>query len=111
MKQISCVVLTGKMSAARSNIESHYRQMGLIVDDRVTNRTDALVVGKRPGKTKLSAAQRMGCQVIHEEDFSIALKNAKAEPPMPEAVEPPKVEPLGRQSWMDKLDTDRSVKF
>lgn len=109
--RINCIVLTGTLSNTRNDLVREFKQLGVIVDERVTSRTDALVAGKRPGKTKISAASRMGCQVISEDDLRGSLISEQTIEPEVEVLEPPKVKPLARQSWMDSLDTERSVKF
>lgn len=63
-------VVTGTLeSMRREEAEDRLRKMGAVVTSSVTRGTTALVVGEKPGKTKLEKAGKMGIKIINEEEL------------------------------------------
>lgn len=58
------VVVTGKFSVTRAALERMISAAGGYADSRVTSHTDCLLVGDRPGATKLNAAKLHGVTLI-----------------------------------------------
>lgn len=75
MNTIRVAVFTGKMSKSRAAIESEAVSHGVNVEPRVTSQTTHLVVGERPGKTKMDAAKKWGVMIITESQYRAALAN------------------------------------
>lgn len=63
------VVFTGKLSMTRDQAEEHASRAGLHVSNKVDSSTNYLVVGGRPGNTKLKAAQRYGVTRVNESEY------------------------------------------
>lgn len=63
------VVFTGKLSMTRDQAEEHASRAGLHVSNKVDSSTTHLVIGGRPGNTKLKAAQRYGVTKINESEY------------------------------------------
>ena len=62
-------VLTGTLtSVRRSRAESRIKELGGSVSSNVTKKSSYLVVGEEPG-SKLGAAERLGTQLLNEEEF------------------------------------------
>ena len=62
-------VLTGTLtSMPRSHAESRIKELGGSVSSNVTKKSNYLVVGEEPG-SKLEAAERLGTQLLNEEEF------------------------------------------
>ena len=62
-------VLTGTLtSMPRSRAESRIKELGGSVSSNVTKKSNYLVVGEEPG-SKLEAAERLGTQLLNEEEF------------------------------------------
>lgn len=59
------VVLTGKMSSARSKIKTLLKEKGAKVSSAISGKTDYLIVGDKPG-SKLQEATRYGVTVLDE---------------------------------------------
>lgn len=63
------VVFTGTFDRARFEIERDARLDGVWVDANVTKRTQYLVVGTTPGRTKVNKAQAYGIPLIDYRKF------------------------------------------
>lgn len=61
------VVITGTLSAPRSEVKSALESMGAKVSGSVSKNTDFLLAGEKAG-SKLKKAKELGVQVISEED-------------------------------------------
>ena len=65
----SSFVLTGTLvSMSRSRAEARIKELGGSTSSGITRKTDYLVVGEEPG-SKLEAAERLGTNLLNEEDF------------------------------------------
>ena len=64
------IVFTGKLEQPRSTLEKIARKLGAKPTDAISGNTDFLVVGDKPGKTKLDAAKKYDVRVISEELWS-----------------------------------------
>jgi DNA ligase (NAD+) len=53
----------------REEAEDKLRALGATVTSSVTKNTTALVVGEKPGKSKLDKAEKLGIQQISEKEF------------------------------------------
>ncbi len=63
------VVITGTLSRlSRHEAQQRLTELGALVSDSVSGKTDFLVVGKEPG-SKLDKARRLGVRVVPEEEF------------------------------------------
>jgi len=60
------VVFTGKLDLPRAEQEKRARQLGAHPTGSVSGKTDFLIVGKDPGKTKLEQAKKYSVKVIEE---------------------------------------------
>ena len=63
------VVVTGTLSAPRSDVQRRIEAAGGKVSGSVSKKTAYLVAGADTGKSKLEAAQKHGVKVISEEDL------------------------------------------
>ena len=109
------IVFTGAMKKTRFEMESDAHRLGAYTEPRVTRRTTILVTGKRPGKTKLNAAQSYGTETLTEAEYERAIQtqtaalnaaNAHPEPVVEEPAErPPEPE------WAKNVRTARSLNF
>lgn len=64
------IVFTGKLSQPRTTLEKIAKKLGAKPTGSISGKTDFLVVGEKPGKTKLDAAKKYDVQVISEELWS-----------------------------------------
>ena len=71
----SLVVTGGLESMTRDAIRQAVTARGGRLVSSVSGRTSALVVGASPGASKLSKAQRLGTQILNEEQFRSLLQN------------------------------------
>ena len=63
-------IVTGTLdSMGREEAEDRLRQLGATVTSSVTKNTTALIVGEKPGKSKLDKAAKLGIQTISEAEF------------------------------------------
>ena len=53
----------------REEAEDRLRQLGATVTSSVTKNTTALIVGEKPGKSKLDKAAKLGIPTISEVEF------------------------------------------
>ena len=56
-------------SMGREEAEEKLRELGAIVTSSVTKNTTALIIGEKPGKSKLEKAERLGIPKIGEKEF------------------------------------------
>lgn len=70
-------VVTGTLdSMGRDEAESKLRELGATVTGSVTKSTTALIIGEKPGGSKMSKAEKLGISVIHESDFLDLIRQA-----------------------------------
>lgn len=70
-------VVTGTLdSMGRDEAESKLRDLGATVTGSVTKNTTALIIGEKPGGSKMSKAEKLGISVIHESDFLDLIRQA-----------------------------------
>ena len=63
-------IVTGTLaSMGREEAEDKLRELGATVTSTVTKNTSALIVGEKPGKSKLDKAAKLGIPEISEEEF------------------------------------------
>ena len=63
-------IVTGTLSSmGREEAEDKLRELGATVTSSVTKTTTALIVGEKPGKSKLDKAEKLGTVIINEVDF------------------------------------------
>ncbi len=63
-------IVTGTLeSMGREEAEDKLRQLGATVTSSVTKNTTALIVGEKPGKSKLEKAEKLGLEKIDEDGF------------------------------------------
>ena len=63
-------IVTGTLSAMRrEEAEDRLRELGATVTSSVTKNTTALIVGEKPGKSKLDKAAKLGTSVMSEAEF------------------------------------------
>ena len=63
-------IVTGTLSSmGREEAEDKLRELGATVTSSVTKTTTALIVGEKPGKSKLDKAEKLGTVIIHEDEF------------------------------------------
>ena len=68
-------IMTGTLaSMGREEAEDKLRALGATVTSSVTKTTTALIVGEKPGKSKLEKAEKLGIVTINEEDFLRLIK-------------------------------------
>lgn len=58
----------------REEAEDALRARGATITKSVTKTTTALIVGEKPGKSKLDKAEKLGIPVLHESDFLELIK-------------------------------------
>ncbi len=63
-------IVTGTLgSMGREEAEDKLRALGATVTSSVTKNTTALIVGEKPGKSKLEKAEKLGIEMINEDAF------------------------------------------
>ena len=63
-------IVTGTLeSMGREEAEDKLRTLGATVTSSVTKNTTALIVGEKPGKSKLEKAEKLGIKKITEKEF------------------------------------------
>ena len=63
-------IITGTLeSMGREEAEDKLRALGATVTSSVTKNTTALIVGEKPGKSKLEKAEKLGIKTINEKEF------------------------------------------
>ncbi|MBR3052491.1 NAD-dependent DNA ligase LigA [Candidatus Saccharibacteria bacterium] len=63
-------IVTGTLSSmGREEAEDRLRQLGATVTSSVTKNTTALIVGEKPGRSKLDKATKLGTPVMSEAEF------------------------------------------
>lgn len=63
-------IVTGTLSSmGREEAEDKLRELGATVTSSVTKNTTALIVGEKPGKSKITKANKLGIKTINEEEF------------------------------------------
>ncbi len=63
-------IVTGTLvSMGREEAEERLRELGATVTSSVTKNTTALIVGDKPGKSKLDKAEKLGISQIAEDEF------------------------------------------
>ena len=63
-------IVTGTLAAmGREEAEDKLRALGATVTSSVTKSTTALIVGEKPGKSKMDKAAKLGTPVISEAEF------------------------------------------
>ena len=68
-------IVTGTLSVmGREDAEDRLRQLGATVTSSVTKNTTALIVGEKPGKSKLDKANKLNVPMIKEQDFLELIK-------------------------------------
>ncbi len=68
------IAFTGKLKDfTRIDLEDMAREYGFTFMNRVSNTTDILVVGDKPGKTKLDKARSSGVREMSGDDFIFML--------------------------------------
>jgi NAD-dependent DNA ligase len=69
------VVFTGKMeNGTREDMEEMAEDYGANIQKSINGKTTVLVVGEKPGKSKLSKAEQLGVKIINEEEFYASLE-------------------------------------
>ncbi|WP_353282169.1 helix-hairpin-helix domain-containing protein [Wolbachia endosymbiont (group A) of Aleiodes leptofemur] len=69
------VVFTGKLSRERKEMQAEAESLGGILSSSVSNKTDFLVVGEKPG-SKLEKAKKLGIKILTEEEFVTFLQKS-----------------------------------
>tara|TARA_Y100000588_G_scaffold395002_1_gene519007 strand:+ start:3649 stop:5520 length:1872 start_codon:yes stop_codon:yes gene_type:complete len=70
------IVFTGKMiQVARIQMKKDALALGAKVQSSVSAKTDILICGQNAGQTKLNKAQKLGIQIISEEEYTILLQD------------------------------------
>jgi TIR domain-containing protein/BRCA1-like protein len=60
------IVFTGKLDSPRTTLEKIAKKLGAKPTGSISGNTDFLVVGQKPGKTKLTAAEKYSVKIINE---------------------------------------------
>jgi len=63
------IVITGTLSANRSVFEKLIEDEGGTFKKSVSNSTDLLILGEKPGESKIAKAKDLNVQVISETDL------------------------------------------
>ena len=70
------IVFTGKMiQGSRNQMKKDALELGAKVQSSVSAATDILICGQNPGPTKLNKAEKLGAQIMSEEEYAILLQN------------------------------------
>ena len=71
-------VVTGTLSTmGREEAEEKLRELGATVTSSVTKNTTAVVVGEKPGKSKMDKAIKYGIETIDEQEFAALVKDPR----------------------------------
>ncbi|MBR2831210.1 NAD-dependent DNA ligase LigA [Candidatus Saccharibacteria bacterium] len=74
-------IVTGTLeSMGREEAEDKLRALGATVTSAVTKNTTALIVGAKPGKSKIEKAAKLGIATINENEFLKLVTSAGVEP-------------------------------
>ena len=69
-------IISGTLeSYGREEAEDKLRSLGATVTSSVTKTTTALIIGEKPGNSKLQKAAKLGTEIITEQDFLKLLTN------------------------------------
>ena len=60
------IVFTGKLNAPRKELEKLVKSIGAKPTDDISGKTDYLIIGEKPGKVKLAAAEKFSVKIINE---------------------------------------------
>ena len=72
-------IVTGTLkSMGREEAEDRLRQLGATVTSSVTKNTTALIVGEKPGKSKMEKAAKLGTPVMEEDEFLVIVNDVAA---------------------------------
>nr|WP_253302722.1 BRCT domain-containing protein [Wolbachia endosymbiont of Psylliodes chrysocephala] len=64
------VVFTGKLSRERKEMQAEAESVGARVSDKISNKTDWLIAGEKPGSAKYKKALELGVKILTEEKFN-----------------------------------------
>lgn len=59
-----CIVVTGTISMHRPEFEKKLHKVGATLGKSITHSTDLLIVGMKPGKIKISDAQKKSVPIV-----------------------------------------------
>ena len=69
-------IVTGTLEKmGREEAEDRLRELGATVTSSVTRNTTALIVGEKPGKSKIEKAAKLGIKTISEAEFLVLISN------------------------------------
>lgn len=113
------VAFSGKMSKVRTDMEFEAHDLGAIPEERVTKSTNWLVVGDRPGKTKVNRAKQYGTRILTENAYRLEIgqRSAGAREQVEERVAVKKPDEvrnpvtLETPEWLKRLKSTAAVRF
>lgn len=69
------IVFSGTMKqGSREEMKKQAKELGARVGDSITGKTDMLVCGEKVGSSKLAKAQKLGVEILTEEDYLAMLE-------------------------------------
>lgn len=71
------VVITGTLSIPRASAQKLLRRAGARFQNAVTSKTDYLVVGDEPGRTKRRRARELGVETLTERQLANRLRGVR----------------------------------
>ncbi len=63
------ICLTGKMAMNRKDESARFKRYGITVQSGITQATDYLVTGDKPGNNKLQHAKNYKVKILSEDEF------------------------------------------
>ena len=70
------IVFTGKMiQGSRNQMKKDALQLGAKVQSSVSTKTDILICGEKVGSAKISKAQKLGVQIMSENEYVVLLQD------------------------------------
>ena len=70
------IVFTGKMiQGSRNQMKKDALHLGAKVQSSVSTKTDILICGEKVGSAKISKAQKLGVQIMSENEYVVLLQD------------------------------------
>ena len=70
------VVFTGKMiKGSRNQMTKDALELGAMVQNSVSAKTDILICGKKVGPAKINKAEKLDIRIMSEEEYAVLLQD------------------------------------
>ena len=70
------IVFSGKMiKGSRNQMKKDALELGAMIQSSVSSKTDILICGEKVGSAKVSKAEKLGIQIMSEEEYTSLLQD------------------------------------